>query len=36
MNLLLLEDDIALSDILSDFLNDNGFNVTLCEMVKMR
>ena len=31
MNLLLLEDDIALSDILSDFLNDNGFNVTLCE-----
>lgn len=31
MKLLLLEDDIALSDILNDFLSDNGFNVTLCE-----
>ncbi len=31
MKILLLEDDVALSDILSDFLSDSGFNVTLCE-----
>jgi two-component system, OmpR family, response regulator len=31
MKLLLLEDDIALSDILNDYLCDNGFDVTLCE-----
>ena len=31
MKILLLEDDIALNDILSDFLSDNDFEVTSCE-----
>lgn len=30
MNVLLLEDDIALSDIISDFLEEKGFDVTIC------
>ena len=31
MKILLLEDDIALNDILRDFLSDNDFEVTSCE-----
>ncbi len=30
MRVLLLEDDIALSDLLNEHLEDKGFEVTLC------
>ena len=30
MRVLLLEDDVALSDLLNEHLEDKGYNVTLC------